>query len=87
MRMRHFSVFCFVFNGRKDEKKNRPFEYYTGLHEKNESKRGMSIYVNVMEYIHLYWIADTERIESFLTRNRNAFRYRNPYLMNSTVSA
>lgn len=45
----------------KTKKKNRPFEY-SKLDDKNESKRGMfcDIYP-----IHLYWIVDTEMIESF----------------------
>ena len=87
IRMRHFSIFVFVRKGaeEKTKKKNRPFEYSTDCMRK---MRVRGAYIDfVVVYIHLYWIADTERIESFLTRNQNTFRYRNPYLRNSTVSA
>ena len=51
-------------------------------------------------YIYVYWIANTEIIESFLIRQnmgirdrwkkisqlgRNIFQYGNPFLMNSTI--
>ena len=36
-----FLRFLFSTKEKTKKKKNRPFEYSTGLHEKNESKRGI----------------------------------------------
>ena len=58
------SLFFSTFEWYRDYVQIRSF-VWSKLHEKNESKRDIYMLCGI-DPIHLYWIADTEMLESFL---------------------